>query len=76
VPQDELFRLRTDWDMTPEMQAAWTAYDAIARALPQCEHNAAWETERLAARAVYLQAMRARDKLWKQQVTNGREQAD
>jgi hypothetical protein len=68
MPQDEPFRLRTDWDMTPEMREAWTAYDAIARALPPCEHNTAWEKERRAARAVYLKTMRARDKLWQRQL--------
>lgn len=28
--------------MRPDLLAAWQAYDATARALPGCEHNAAW----------------------------------
>ncbi len=75
-PTPEPFRLRTNWDQTPEMNEAWTAYDAIARALPQCEHNVAWEKERLAARAVYLKTMRARDKLWNQQVKDDKAKAE
>ena len=28
--------------MRPDVLAEWVAYDAVARALPGCEHNRAW----------------------------------
>lgn len=62
------FTLEVSWQMTPEMEAANKAYDALARALPQCEHVTEWQAQVKAARAVYLKALRKRDRLWDAQV--------
>ena len=43
-------------------EAAWKAYDAIARALPDCEHIRDWREQVQAARKVHMDAIRACDK--------------
>jgi hypothetical protein len=61
-------RLLASWEDTPETKAAYRAYDALARAMPRCEHVTAWQAETTAAMADYHKAMRERDKLWARQV--------
>ena len=60
-------RLMTNWEDTPQMRDAWLAYDALARALPQCEHVTAWQAQTNEAKKAYHAAMKARDKLWTEQ---------
>jgi len=43
-------------------QAAWRAYDAIARAFPDCEHNRQWREQVKAARDKHQAAIRACDR--------------
>jgi hypothetical protein len=57
-------RLDVNWEDTPELRAAWQAYDRVARALPQCEHVQAWQAELAEAKKVHHAAIRARDRLW------------
>lgn len=40
-------------------EAAWRAYDAAARALPDCEHVRDWQERVRVARAAHLAAARA-----------------
>lgn len=61
-------RLEVNWEDTPELKAAWLAYDKVARDLPQCEHVLAWQAELAAAKKAHHQAIRNRDKLWTAQV--------
>jgi len=43
-------------------QAAWQAYNAIARAFPHCEHVREWREQVAAARRTHLLAIRACDR--------------
>lgn len=43
-------------------EQAWKAYDAIARAQPDCEHVREWREQVAAARRAHLEALRACDR--------------
>jgi hypothetical protein len=43
-------------------EAAWRAYDALARGLPDCEHVRDWREQVAAARRAHLAAARACDR--------------
>jgi hypothetical protein len=43
-------------------EAAWLAYNAMARTLPDCEHVRDWRQQLTAARAAHLAAARAVDR--------------
>src|ERR1700684_764380 len=53
-------KLLASWEDTSETKAAYRAYDALARAMPQCEHVTAWLAATARARGGYPKAQRAR----------------
>jgi hypothetical protein len=49
-------------DLEAAREAAWQAYNAIARAIPDCEHVRRWREQTGAARKAHLDAIRACDR--------------
>lgn len=45
-----------------DREAAWLAYNTLARSLPECEHVRDWRRAVAAARAAHLAAARACDR--------------